>query len=57
MFNPVKNGSWCLNVKGTCYFCKEVGKVMKQQGQGGKIILVGSVRGSYGLANYTAYCA
>ncbi len=46
-----------LNVKGTYYFCKEVGKVMKEQERGGKIILVGSVRGSYGLANYTAYCA
>lgn len=45
-----------LNVKGTYYFCREVSKVMKGQGRG-KIILVGSVRGLYGLANYTAYCA
>lgn len=46
-----------LNVKGTYYFCREVSRVMKGQGRGGKIILVGSVRGLYGLANYTAYCA
>lgn len=46
-----------LNLKGTYYFCREVSKVMREQGRGGKIILVGSVRGLYGLANYTAYCA
>ncbi len=45
-----------LNLKGTYYFLREVAKVMKEKGRG-KVILVGSVRGLYGLANYTAYCA
>jgi NAD(P)-dependent dehydrogenase (short-subunit alcohol dehydrogenase family) len=44
-----------VNVKGTYLFCKEVGKVMIQQGRGGKVIIVGSARGDLGLANYTAY--
>ncbi len=43
------------NVKGTYLFCKEVGKVMIEQGNGGKVVLVGSARGHLGLANYTAY--
>ena len=45
------------NVIGTYFFCKEVGKVMMDQGRGGKVILLGSVRGEVGLANYTAYCS
>lgn len=44
-----------VNVKGTYLFCKEVGKVMIQQGRGGKVILVGSARGHLGLGNYTGY--
>ncbi|MGA2516154.1 MAG: glucose 1-dehydrogenase [Thermodesulfobacteriota bacterium] len=44
-----------VNVKGTYLFCKEVGRVMINQGRGGKVILVGSARGHLGLANYTAY--
>ncbi len=44
-----------VNVKGTYLFCKEVGKVMINQGRGGKVILVGSARGHLGLANYNAY--
>jgi NAD(P)-dependent dehydrogenase (short-subunit alcohol dehydrogenase family) len=44
-----------VNLKGTYLFCKEVGKVMINQGKGGKMILVGSARGHLGLANYTAY--
>ncbi len=44
-----------VNVKGTYLFCKEVGKVMIEQGRGGKVILVGSARGHLGLANYSAY--
>ena len=44
-----------VNVKGTYLFCKEVGKVMINQGRGGKMILVGSARGHLGLANYSAY--
>lgn len=45
-----------VNVKGTYLMCKEVGKVMLEQGRGGKVILVSSTRGSLGLANYSAYC-
>jgi NAD(P)-dependent dehydrogenase (short-subunit alcohol dehydrogenase family) len=44
------------NVKGTYLFCKEVGKVMIAQGRGGKVILLGSVRGDLGLSRYTGYC-
>lgn len=44
------------NVKGTYLFCKEVGKVMIEQGRGGKVILLGSVRGDLGLSRYTGYC-
>ena len=44
------------NVKGTYLFCKEVGKVMMEQGRGGKVILLGSVRGDLGLNRYTGYC-
>lgn len=43
------------NVKGTWLFCKEVGKVMIEQGRGGKVILVSSTRGMLGMANYAAY--
>jgi NAD(P)-dependent dehydrogenase (short-subunit alcohol dehydrogenase family) len=43
------------NVKGTYLFCKEAGKVMIEQGRGGKVILLGSARGELGMANYTAY--
>ena len=43
------------NVKGTWLFCKEAGKVMIEQGRGGKVILVGSARGELGMANYTGY--
>lgn len=44
------------NVKGTYLFCKEVGRVMMAQGRGGKVILLGSVRGDLGLSRYTGYC-
>lgn len=44
------------NVKGTYLFCKEVGKVMIDQGRGGKVVIVSSARGLLGMANYTAYC-
>jgi NAD(P)-dependent dehydrogenase (short-subunit alcohol dehydrogenase family) len=43
------------NVKGTYLFCKAVGKVMIDQGRGGKVILLGSARGELGMANYSAY--
>ncbi|MFX1384639.1 MAG: SDR family NAD(P)-dependent oxidoreductase [Promethearchaeota archaeon] len=45
-----------VNVKGTWLFCKEVGRIMIEQGRGGKVILITSTRGLLGLANYTAYC-
>jgi NAD(P)-dependent dehydrogenase (short-subunit alcohol dehydrogenase family) len=44
------------NVKGTYLFCKEVGKVMMAQARGGKVVLLGSVRGDLGLSRYTGYC-
>lgn len=43
------------NVHGTWLFCKEAGQTMIEQGQGGKVILLGSARGELGLANYSAY--
>ena len=43
------------NLKGTWLFCKEAGKVMIEQGRGGKVILLGSARGELGMANYSAY--
>jgi NAD(P)-dependent dehydrogenase (short-subunit alcohol dehydrogenase family) len=43
------------NFKGTYLFCKEAGRVMIEQGRGGKAILVSSARGNLGMANYTAY--
>jgi NAD(P)-dependent dehydrogenase (short-subunit alcohol dehydrogenase family) len=43
------------NVRGTYLFCKEVGKVMIEKGEGGKVVLVGSARGHLGMADYTAY--
>jgi len=43
------------NVKGTWLYCKEAGKVMIEQGRGGKIILISSTRGMLGMSNYAAY--
>ncbi|MEM8857612.1 MAG: SDR family oxidoreductase [Chloroflexota bacterium] len=44
-----------VNVKGTWLMLKEAGKVMVEQGRGGKVIIVSSARGLLGMANYTAY--
>ncbi len=44
------------NYDGTYLYCKEVGKVMIEQGRGGKVIIVSSARGNLGMANYSAYC-
>ena len=44
-----------VNVKGTWLMLKEAGKVMIEQGRGGKAIIVSSTRGKLGMANYTAY--
>src|SRR3954453_4404724 len=43
------------NVKGTWLYCKKAGQVMKEQGLGGKVILVSSTRGKLGMKGYTAY--
>ena len=43
------------NYNGTYLYCKEVGKVMIEQGRGGKVINVSSARGNLGMAGYTAY--
>jgi NAD(P)-dependent dehydrogenase (short-subunit alcohol dehydrogenase family) len=45
------------NVTGTWLVAREVGKVMIEQGRGGKVILVSSTRGLLGMANYTGYAA
>lgn len=44
-----------VNVKGTWLMLKEAGKVMVEQGRGGKAIIVSSTRGKLGMANYSAY--
>jgi NAD(P)-dependent dehydrogenase (short-subunit alcohol dehydrogenase family) len=44
-----------VNVKGTWLACKEVGRVMIEQGRGGKVILFSSTRGQLGMSNYSAY--
>lgn len=44
------------NLKGPYLLCKAAGKVLIDQGRGGKVILVSSARSSLGMANYSAYC-
>jgi NAD(P)-dependent dehydrogenase (short-subunit alcohol dehydrogenase family) len=44
-----------VNLKGSYLFCKEAGRVMVEQGRGGKVILVSSARGMLGMSGYTAY--
>lgn len=44
-----------VNVKGTWLISREVGRVMIEQGRGGKVILVSSTRGLLGMKNYTGY--
>jgi len=46
-----------INVNGPYLFCKEVGKVFIEQKRGGKVVLIGSVRGHQGLGDRTAYCS
>ena len=43
------------NVKGPWLFCKEAGRVMIEQGRGGKVILLSSARGELGMARYGVY--
>jgi len=45
------------NVKGTWLYLKEVGKVFLAQNRGGKVVIVGSVRGEYGFTNLGGYNA
>ncbi len=44
-----------VNVKGTWLTCKETGRIMIEQGRGGKVILISSARGGLGMSNYSAY--
>lgn len=44
-----------VNVKGSWLISREAGRVMIDQGRGGKVILVSSTRGLLGMANYTGY--
>jgi NAD(P)-dependent dehydrogenase (short-subunit alcohol dehydrogenase family) len=45
------------NVRGSWLTCQAAGRRMIEQGQGGKIVLISSVRGRHGLpAGYSAYC-
>ncbi|MBA2394975.1 MAG: glucose 1-dehydrogenase [Ktedonobacteraceae bacterium] len=44
-----------VNVKGTWLACKEAGRIMIQQGRGGKVVLFSSTRGQLGMNNYSAY--
>lgn len=54
---PVKDWEEIMdvNVKGTWLFCKEAGRVMIDQGRGGKVILISSTRGMLGMSRYTGY--
>lgn len=54
---PVEDWEMVINAnyKGTYFFCKETGRVMIEQGRGGKVIIVSSARGNLGMAGYTAY--
>ncbi len=45
------------NVKGSWLLCRSAGRVLLDQGRGGKVVLVSSTRGKLGHpAGYTAYC-
>ena len=36
--------------------CRSAGRVLIEQGRGGKVILMSSARSTLGMANYSAYC-
>lgn len=45
------------NVRGAWLMCQAAGRILLQQGDGGSIVLISSVRGTLGhLAGYSAYC-
>ncbi len=46
-----------INLRGTFLCCREVGKRLVEQGEGGRIINISSIRGKYGLARRSAYSA
>jgi 3-oxoacyl-[acyl-carrier protein] reductase len=46
-----------VNLTGTYLCCKAMGKQLIAQGQGGRIIVIGSMRAKYGAARRSAYCA
>lgn len=45
-----------VNVRQSWLLCRSAGKVMLDQGRGGKVILMSSARATLGMANYSAYC-
>ncbi len=46
-----------VNLMGAIYACRTAGKIMVEQGEGGKILLFSSIVGSEGLANVAEYGA
>ena len=46
-----------VNTKGTFLCCRAVARQMLARGEGGKIIIISSTRGTRGAANFAAYCA
>ena len=45
-----------VNVRQSWLLCRAAGRVMIDQGRGGKVILMSSARSTLGMANYSAYC-
>jgi NAD(P)-dependent dehydrogenase (short-subunit alcohol dehydrogenase family) len=46
-----------INLRGTFLCCREAGRQMIKQNEGGRIINISSIAGRYGLARRSAYCA
>lgn len=44
------------NVRQSWLLCRSAGRVLIEQGRGGKVILMSSARSTLGMANYSAYC-
>lgn len=45
-----------VNVRQSWLLCRAAGRVLIDQGRGGKVILMSSARSTLGMANYSAYC-
>lgn len=45
-----------VNVRQSWLLCRAAGRVLIEQGRGGKVILMSSTRATLGAANYSAYC-